>query len=146
MARTYGQRPGAAAFAAAWAQLSPAAQQRMVRQFRSALHAVKDEGTGAVQPLHPPMVTQHAHLHYDRNGGQHNHAHQHGADGTPDADHGHDHQDADGAAARSGGRSAKHVRFQRGQLTVVNRAQSARTAAAWERLARTSAEIERRGG
>jgi hypothetical protein len=50
LARKYGQRPGAAAFAAAWAQLSACEQQRLIREVQDALRALRpgdaDHGQG----------------------------------------------------------------------------------------------------
>lgn len=40
-------------------------------------------------------------------------------------------------------RYKRHVRFERGQVTVLNSARSARAADAWTQLAETAAQIER---
>ncbi len=160
LARSYGRRPGGAdEFARLWAQIPAARQRSIAREIQDALRLVK----ASVEPAspHEPVRTTHEHAHWHPPGtapdqsesGYHTHVHSHGkAPSTqhgpvPDADHGHDHEETPGEQLeptyeRPAEARGKHIRFERGQVRLLNSARQARLAASWERAARDAGVIK----
>lgn len=103
-----------------------------------------DDEAAADSPDHPPHFGNHTHLHsaYGHHsadaGGMHSHSHQHGHNGDdgPVWDNNHDHEHDESmfgpstpsanpwstAPERRSARYVKHIRFQGGRVSVVNRA------------------------
>jgi hypothetical protein len=154
------------ALADAFAALTLAQQQAMVEEIRAALRA-------AAEPGHAPVRDTHKHYHVhglgsgapglDSEGG-HAHMHSHGkapsSTRPPVPDNNHDHpadhnelewppgQEPDPDYARppgASGRHGRHVRFERGGVTVMNRAQEAAVDAAFARAAETIRQVGRKG-
>ena len=120
-------KPSSGEFARLWNELPAARQRAMLADLRAALGQVK--AAGSINTVHEAMVGSHSHAHhsYGASGGDQNHGHEHthGADGTPDANHDHGH-----ASASKG----RHIRFERGGVTVLNSVR--RASPAWDRLVR----------
>jgi ABC-type Zn2+ transport system substrate-binding protein/surface adhesin len=130
LARTYGRRPDEAnAFAQIWAQLPSAKQQVLVRELRAAFREVMN--AGAINTVHEPMSGTHSHPHhaYKSQGGDKNHSHEHTHD--DDADHDHDH-------AQASAKTGRHIRFQHGQVQLLNSARRAGSDDPWDQLAESA--------
>ncbi len=100
-----------------FANLSDAEIRRLAEQLRDALAPLRDKGGASTTDLGPmPAWLRDA-----------------------DDDHGHE-----AAAGDRAGGPAKHIRFQHGQMTVLNSARRASSDAAWERLAAFARETQDR--
>jgi hypothetical protein len=96
--------------------LSDAERKELVGQLRDALLQFGlVRNAGAVEAVHPPMTTRHAHSHhaYDGADGSHAHTHEH----KNDANHDHSHADLNEAVS-----SAERARQGRRGAQVVNSA------------------------